>query len=69
MIILKDHFKSYIIHISIGHLFQKEMDVFSILLDQYLKNEIVDLSPYLIREKPVELELIHGEDISVAYSD
>ena len=36
-------------------------------LDQYLKNEIVDLSPYLIREKPVELELIHGEDIRVAY--
>jgi predicted Zn-dependent peptidase len=37
MVILKDHFKSYIIHISVGHLFQKEMDVFSILLDQYLK--------------------------------
>lgn len=37
MIILKDTFKSYLIHISIGHQFQKEMDVFSVLLDQYLK--------------------------------
>lgn len=37
MVIIKDHFKSYIIHISVGHLFQKEMDVFSVLLDQYLK--------------------------------
>lgn len=37
MVILKDHFKSYIIQISVGHLFQKEMDVFSMLLDQYLK--------------------------------
>jgi predicted Zn-dependent peptidase len=37
MIILKDTFKSYLIHVSIGHPFQKEMDVFSVVLDQYLK--------------------------------
>ena len=36
MIINKDQFKSYSIHISVGHLFLKEVDVFSVLLNQYL---------------------------------
>lgn len=37
MTLLSDHYKSYLIHITIGHLFQKEMDVFSLLLNRYLK--------------------------------
>lgn len=37
MTLLNDHYKSYLIHITIGHLFHKEMDVFSLLLNRYLK--------------------------------
>ena len=63
MIILKDHFKSYIIHISIGHLFQKEMDVFSILLDQYLK---ASHPTFLTRKEiSVALEDMYGLKVSL----
>lgn len=37
MTLLNDQYKSYLIHMTIGHLFQKEMDVFSLLLNRYLK--------------------------------
>lgn len=63
MIILNDHFKSYIFQISIGHLFQKEMDVFSILLDQYLKASHPSFSSR--KEISIALEEMYGLKISL----